>query len=101
MSEEGKPFILVCQNGFVLFACRRPSPDDYMFWILDNCCVIRRWGTTRGLGQLALTGPTSATEIDPEPDGTELLKVDVKRALPVNEEAFKKWIGKLSTAVPS
>lgn len=31
---------------------------------LSNASVIRRWGTTRGLGEIALGGPTSSTVLD-------------------------------------
>lgn len=31
---------------------------------LSNASVIRRWGTTNGLGELALNGPTGNTKLD-------------------------------------
>jgi len=32
---------------------------------LENASVIRRWGTTEGLGELAIGGPQSDTILDP------------------------------------
>jgi hypothetical protein len=32
---------------------------------IDNAKCIRRWGTTKGLGEIAETGPTDKTVLDP------------------------------------
>ena len=32
---------------------------------LKDAAVIRAWGTTKGLGEIALNGPTSSTKLDP------------------------------------
>ena len=32
---------------------------------LDNAACIRVWGTSNGLGELAMGGPTAATTLDP------------------------------------
>lgn len=34
---------------------------------IDDGAVIRKWGTTRGLGEIAAGGPTADTKLDPVP----------------------------------
>lgn len=37
-------------------------------WVsLEGASVVRRWGTSKGLGQLAENGPQSSTILDPTP----------------------------------
>ena len=55
--------IFVVMQGFVLLAEGAAREGDE--WHLANASVVRRWGTTRGLGQIALTGPTEDTVLDP------------------------------------
>ncbi len=55
--------ILVLQRGWVVVGDL--TTEDASKVRLENASVIRRWGTTKGLGQLALEGPQKATELDP------------------------------------
>ena len=82
--------IYVMQGKWVIIGV--PSPDrDPLFLQLKDCAVVRYWGTTRGLGQLANSGPQEKTLVDPEPDGTRIRITVVDRDLPVEEKASKKW----------
>lgn len=53
--------IVVCDRGFVYVGDVRM---DDSFAIISNARNIRYWGTERGLGQLALEGPTDKTRLD-------------------------------------
>ena len=55
--------ILVLQRGWVVVG--HLAQDDETKVVLENASVIRQWGTTKGLGQLALEGPTTQTQLDP------------------------------------
>lgn len=54
--------IIVLQRGWVVIG--RWSKKDEQTEQLDNAYVIRVWGTTKGLGELALEGKTSSTKLD-------------------------------------
>ncbi|MBC8350836.1 MAG: hypothetical protein H8E66_02545 [Planctomycetes bacterium] len=84
-------YILVCDAGFVLVGEVRPNPDDFMRLLVDHCACVRRWGTTRGLGQLAREGVQPETELDPEGDNVDVLRSFVLRAIPCDEESWKSW----------
>lgn len=54
--------IVILDRGHVLVGNVTVDGD----WIeTTNASVIRRWGTTRGLGEIAMGGPTSETILDP------------------------------------
>jgi hypothetical protein len=54
--------IVILDRGHVLVGNVKIDGD----WIeTTNASVIRRWGTTRGLGEIAMGGPTSETILDP------------------------------------
>lgn len=56
--------ILVIESGFVLHGMCRYIPETDEVEVTDGA-VIRSWGTSRGLGQLAMQGPQKDTKLDP------------------------------------
>lgn len=56
--------IVIATAGFV-FIGERVVRDNETTVLLENASIIRVWGTARGLGQIALEGPTRNTIIDP------------------------------------
>lgn len=56
--------IVVCDRGFVLVG-RASTKDSYV--TIRDCSCIRKWGTTKGLGEIAAGGPTTKTVLDPQP----------------------------------
>ena len=55
--------ILILQRGWVVVGdIDRDDPECVR---LAGASVIRRWGTSKGIGQLALEGPRSGTVLDP------------------------------------
>ncbi len=59
--QQGLIVIAVLQRGWVMVG-RRYS--DGVQVTMSSASVIRRWGTTKGLGQLA-DGPTDETVLEP------------------------------------
>lgn len=54
--------IVILQRGWIVVG--NVSQNGSHFTITDSS-VIRRWGTDKGIGQLALAGPTKDTILDP------------------------------------
>ena len=54
--------IIVLMHGWVVVGQLEQDGDWYL---LINGSVIRRWGTTMGLGELAAKGPLPETKLDP------------------------------------
>jgi energy-converting hydrogenase Eha subunit C len=54
--------IVVATAGHVLLGEPEQKPHGIE---LREASIIRVWGTTRGLGQIALCGPTKETVLDP------------------------------------
>ncbi len=63
-SEEPKNSnikIVILQRGWVMIGRYSENGD---MCSLDNAYVIRSWGTTKGVGELALNGKQSGTKLD-------------------------------------
>jgi len=57
-----KKEIVVVISGWVLIGDVVEEPDRL---VIHDAGVIRVWGTTAGLGEIALHGPSTSTIIDP------------------------------------
>lgn len=55
--------IVVLDNGWCFIGIWFPASEGRPAYLDDASCI-RRWGTTGGLGQIALTGPTAETILD-------------------------------------
>lgn len=53
--------IVVLQRGWIMVGKFERNGSDCK---LHNASVIRSWGTTKGLGEIAQNGPTSNTKLD-------------------------------------
>ena len=53
--------IVVLDRGFVYVGHVR---HDGEWCVIEKAKNIRQWGTTRGLGELAISGPTNKTSLD-------------------------------------
>lgn len=54
--------IVILQRGWVMVGRYHRDGERVT---LDDARVIRKWGTTKGLGEIALDGPTGSTVLDP------------------------------------
>lgn len=59
--------IVILQRGWVVVG--RFSKEG-VECKLEDASIIRRWGTTKGLGEIAKNGPTSSTTLDNTPEIT-------------------------------
>lgn len=61
MSSESEWQIILAERGWV-YVGRVSREGDQV--VIRDCQNIRRWGTTRGLGELAAAGPRNQTQLD-------------------------------------
>jgi len=77
--------IVILQRGWILVGEFSRKGSDCK---LSNASVIRSWGTTKGLGEIAENGPTSTTKLDKCYGLVEFDYLTVVATLSCNE---KKW----------
>lgn len=61
VNANGQTKIVVLQRGWVMVGKFERTGSDCK---LHNASVIRNWGTTKGLGEIAANGPTKDTKLD-------------------------------------
>jgi hypothetical protein len=59
--------IVVLDKGFVSVGTFSKDPDHDGWFMLENAAIVRRWGTSKGLGELAEKGPLTSTVLDQTP----------------------------------
>ena len=76
--------IVIADRGFVWVG---NTEVDGEWCVITNASNIRRWGTTRGLGELAENGPTADTTLDP----TGSVRIPIGSVVALIESEEKKW----------
>jgi hypothetical protein len=61
-SPAGRLVIAILDRGWIFVGRATESPSAVT---LENADCIRRWGTSAGIGELALKGPQRETRLDP------------------------------------
>ena len=79
--------IVVCDRGFVYVG---RMTWDGEFALIEDAQNIRYWGTTRGIGELALSGPTDKTKLDPV--GT--VRIPARAVINIIDTDAAKWPSK-------
>lgn len=62
VSQDSEIKIIVCDKGFVFVGRFKNSEKDDL--LLIKGAFVRRWGTSKGLGELAEKGPLQNTKLD-------------------------------------
>lgn len=86
---KGDYKIVVLQRGWVMVGKLERDGSECK---LHKASVVRNWGTTKGLGELALEGPKKDTKLDPCNGVVEFDYLTVVASISVNEAV---WISKL------
>ena len=77
--------IVILDRGFVYVGDVEVSGD---WLVITNASNVRRWGTKKGLGELASGGPTASTQLDPTPT----LRAPLRAVIGMIQCEAAKWI---------
>ena len=80
--------IVVLHRGWVVVGRHRTEGNQV---VIENAAVIRRWGTTKGLGEIATGGPTSNTLLDTCPT-IRVHELAVIMTIDCNDEKWAKHV---------
>ena len=84
--SNSKIKIVVLQRGWCMVGRLERKDSECKLY---DASVIRTWGTTKGLGEIAENGPTSSTKLDPCNGLVEFDYLTVVAAISCNE---KNWV---------
>ena len=76
--------IVVADRGFVYVG---DVTMDESFAVVSNARNIRIWGTTKGLGELAIGGPTAKTELD----AVGTVRIPARAVISIIDSEASKW----------
>lgn len=86
VQAEGDIKIVILQRGWIMVGRFERKGSDCK---LSNASVIRTWGTTKGLGEIAENGPTSNTKLDPCNGIVEFDYLTVVATISCSEKSWK------------
>ena len=87
--KDSKVKIVILQRGWAMVG--RFSRKDNECSISD-VSVIRTWGTTKGLGEIAKDGPTSSTKLDPCNGLVEFDYLTVVATISCSEDKWESYL---------
>lgn len=86
---SGTTKIVILQRGWVMVGIMEKNGNECK---LHNASVIRNWGTSKGLGEIAGGGPTSSTKLDKCNGLVEFDSLTVVATISVNEDKWKSHL---------
>lgn len=87
-------YICVLQRGNVIVGQLRMDGGLYYF---TKAAVIRTWGTSKGLGQLAREGPLKATILDTVPEEIMVHEYTTIMSIKCVDDKWKDYLNNHST----